>query len=305
MTLDLRRLRYFVAVAEELHFGRAATRLHVAQPSLSQQVRTLEQELGVELLHRDHRTVALTQAGDALLREGRRTLAQAERAVDAARTAARGPAGALSVGFMGSAGRRLLPLVVRDFHSRHPDVAIDVREVALADTHRVVRAGVVDVAFVRPFEDDPEVAVHPLPGDALLVALPSEHPLAGAAALPLAALAGEPFVRPDAAAGLGPWLAFLGIVCDRHGFAPRFAAAEASSLQAMVGLVAAGAGVCIVSATTHTLPREGVVAVPIEDEEMPLALAWRAHDRSPSVARFVTLTHEHVAAGRPLAATGP
>jgi len=293
--LDLRRLHYFVAVAEELHFGRAAARLHVAQPSLSQQIRALERELGVELLRRDNRSVELTRAGAALLHEGRRTLAQARRAEDAARAVSEGIAGSLIVGFMGSAGRLVLPPVLREFRARHPGVAIEVREIALPDTNRAIRDGTVDVAFIRPIEDDPAVSIEPLPGDGLVAVLPAGHRLAGEASLPLSALAGEAFIRPNASTVLRPWMSFLSIVCDRHGFAPRFAGAEASSLPAIVGLVAAGGGVSIMSATTHTLPREGVVAVPISDETMPLALAWRTDGTMRSVLDFVAITHAHVA----------
>lgn len=295
MALDLRRLRYFVAVAEELHFGRAAARLHIAQPSLSQQVRTLERELGVELLRRDKRRVALTGAGEALLREGRRILAQAERAVDAARAAGEGVTGSLTVGFMGSAGRRLLPLVVRDFRARHPRVSIEIREIALPETNRAVRDSVVDVAFVRPIDEDPELVVEPLPSDDLVAVLPTGHALARSPSLGLADLAGERFVRPNGDSVLGPWMGFLATICDRHGFRPRFTEVEASSLQAIVGLVAAGDGISIMSATTHTLPRDGVVAVPIEDESMPLALAWRRTDHSRVLARFVALAREAAA----------
>jgi DNA-binding transcriptional LysR family regulator len=298
--LDLRRLTYFIAVAEELHFGRAATRLHIAQPSLSQQIRALEAELGVELLRRDNRKVELTRAGAALVREGRRTLTQAQRAEDAARAAGHGITGSIVVGFMGSAGRHLLPMVVREFRDRHPDVAIEIREIGLPETNRVIRDATVDVAFIRPIEDDPDLTVAPLPGDGLVAVLPAGHPLTDATSLPLAALARELFIRPNPSTVLAPWMSFLSVICDRHGFTPRFADAEASSLPAIVGLVAAGGGVSVMSATTHTLPREGVVAVPIENEQMPLALAWRADDRSPAVQSFVSLARaqaeEHRAA---------
>lgn len=179
--------------------------------------------------------------------------------------------------------------MVRDFRARYPDVGLEVREVLLPDTNRVIRDGTVDIAFIRPIESDPALAIEPLPGDGLVAVLPTGHPLAEATALPLAALAGEAFVRPNGSTVLQPWMSFLSIVCDRHGFVPRFSDAEASSLPAIVGLVAAGGGISIMSATTHTLPREGVVAVPIEDEEMPLALAWRAGDDTGAVQSFVAL----------------
>ena len=219
---------------------------------------------------------------------------QAQRAEDAARAAGHGISGSLVVGFMGSAGRHLLPAVVREFRAAHPDWAIEIREFALPETNRVIRDGTVDIAFVRPIEDDPELTIEPLPGDGLVAVLPAGHALAGATSLPLAALAHERFIRPNASTVLQPWISFLSVICDRHGFVPRYTEVEASSLPAIVGLVASGDGISIMSATTHTLPRDGVVAVPIQDERMPLALAWRAQDRSPAVASFRALTRAQV-----------
>lgn len=293
MWLDLRRLRYFLAVAEELHFSRAAAHLHISQPSLSQQIGVLEAELGVELLRRDGGRVTLTSAGEALLREGRKTIDQAQRAVDAARRV--GIAGGnLTVGFMGSAGRRLLPVVLRRFRERYPEAAVDVRELALSESNRAVLDGVIDLAFIRPFEADPRLQLHELPGDGLLAVVPEGHRLAAASAVTLDALAGEPFVRPTASSGLGPWLTFLYLMCDRHGFQPHFAAAEGSSLQSIVGLVAAGAGVSVMSSTTHTLPRDGVVAIPITDAVMPLALSRRADDQRPLTEAFALIVSEEL-----------
>ena len=293
--MDLRRLGYFVVLAEELHFGRAARRLRIAQPSLSQQIRVLERELGVELVTRGARGVELTAAGGALLAEGRRTLVQAERAEEAARRAARGEIGALIVGFMGSAGRNLLPAVVRTFRERHPGVALEVKEIELAETNRAVREGRVDAAFIRPIGEDPELAIGRLPDDALVAVLHEGHRLAARPSVPMAALAEELFVRPNAAVGLQPWIDFLLATCRRAGFEARFAPEEASSLQAIVGLVAAGAGVSVMSATTHTLPRTGVAAVPIDGATMELAVACRRDDKSPALAAFLGVVRERSA----------
>src|SRR5215472_10756223 len=143
--LDLRQVDYFVAVAEELHFGRAAERLNIAQPSLSQQIRRLEQQLGVPLLERDSRNVRLTRAGEALLREGRRALAQAQRAISTTRAAG---AEVLTVGFYGSAGRAMLPAVLTAFHERQPATNVDIREILFGSIDEILD-GKVDVAFTR------------------------------------------------------------------------------------------------------------------------------------------------------------
>src|SRR6266700_1099250 len=143
--LDLRLVEYFVAVAEELHFGRAAERLHIAQPSLSQQIRRLENQLGVTLMERNSRNVQLTGAGTALLREGRRILSQAQHAIQATRAAG---AARVTVGFYGSAASALLPDVLRTFSERLPSVVVSVRELLLGNIDDILD-GNVDLAFTR------------------------------------------------------------------------------------------------------------------------------------------------------------
>src|SRR3954453_10103995 len=153
--MELRHLRYFVAVAEELHFRRAAERLHVSQPPLSQQIRALERELGVTLFERNRRRVELTAAGSALLGEARGILAAVEHAVDLTQRVARGEAGALSVGFVGSAMYGALPDVVREFRASRPGVELRLRELPTGAALEALAAGGIDVGGVRAGRGDP------------------------------------------------------------------------------------------------------------------------------------------------------
>src|SRR6266567_1597186 len=156
--LDLRLVEYFVAVAEELHFGRAAQRLHIAQPSLSQQIRRLETQLGVTLLERNSRNVQLTTAGETLLREGRKTVSQAQHAIQTTRATS---TGSLTVGFYGSAASTLLPGVLRAFRERHPPCAVSVRELLLGNIDDIVD-GKVNLAFTRLLPGQTELEVEVL-----------------------------------------------------------------------------------------------------------------------------------------------
>ena len=183
--LDLRLVEYFIAVAEELHFGRAAERFHIAQPSLSQQIRRLETQLGVSLLERNSRNVHLTAAGEALLREGRKTLSQAQHAIQTSRAAG---APRLTVGFYGSAGSDLLPDVLRAFGERQPAFQVFVRELPLGSIDAILN-GEVNVAFTRLQPGQTELEVEVIAQEPRLVALASTHPLAGRESVTFADLA--------------------------------------------------------------------------------------------------------------------
>jgi DNA-binding transcriptional LysR family regulator len=279
--LDLRQLEYFLAVAEELHFGRAAERLHIAQPSLSQQIRRLEAQVGAPLLHRTSRRVELTEAGAALLREGRRTLRQAERTLAAARAEDR-----LLVGFTGTAGAGLLTPVLSAYAEDRPEVKVIVRELELGDVPQLITGG-VDVAFtrLRPGEADLEIEI--LAHEQRLVALSSRHRLARRATIALADLAPDPFITVPHSHNprwRSEWLEEQ----SRHGL-PGTIAAEVTSLEQLVTLVAAGRGVCVVPASNAQLyPREGVVYIPLTDAEPAVVgLAWPTGASRQTVRDFL------------------
>ncbi len=291
--LDLRLVDYFVAVAEELHFGRAADRLHIAQPSLSQQIRRLEQQLGVTLLERNSRNVRLTRAGEALLLEGRRALAQAQRAISASRAAG---AELLTVGFYGSAGRALLPAVLTAFHERQPVTEISVREILFGNIDEILD-GKVDVAFTRLMPDQTELEVAVIATEPRLIALANTHPLASRETLTFADLRDESFIVNPMVSHGGPparWLAEQ----RRHGLPGRIAA-KARSPEEIITLVGAGRGVCLMpkAATLHDR-RSDIAYVPVTDAEPAVvSLAWAPDRSSPTVRAFVTTAREVATAG--------
>lgn len=297
--MELRHLRYFVAVAEELHFGRAAARIGIAQPPLSQQIRQLERELDVELLSRGGRRVALTAAGQVYLAEAREILQRVARAGVAAQRAARGETGAIKVGVVPSATYGLMPRVIRTFRARNPDVALSVEVMSSGVQVEAIRAGALDVGFARtPFGDETLVAetVHQEPA---IVVLPTGHPLAARGALRLAALAAEPFVlfprdrRPG-------WYDFVLAVCRDAGFQP-VVAQEAPELATAMALVAAGIGVSIVPASVKDLRRSGIeyreIAAPAPRTR--LVALRRPGEPPPVVRRFLDVVHAVLGEGAP------
>lgn len=258
--MELRHLRYFVAVAEELHFGRAAARLGIAQPPLSQQIRQLEAELGVALLVRTRR-VALTEPGRVFLGEARAILQRVASAAVAAGRAARGETGTLAVGVVASATYGVVPRIFRTYRARHPDVALTLAVMSSGEQVAELRAGRIQLGIARPPFGDETLRAEALVDEPVVVALPGGHPLAARRALRLSALAAEPFVvfprdrRPG-------WSDFVLGLCRAAGFEPRIADA-ATELATAMTLVAAGVGVTLVPASVQDLRRAGVDYRPI------------------------------------------
>jgi len=255
--MELRHLRYFRAVAEELHFGRAAERLHIAQPPLSQQIRQLERELGVALLTRTTRSVELTPAGRSFLGRTVAILDDVDDAGEQARRIAAGLEGRLTIGCVGSATYSLLPHLVRTLRETLPGVEVSVRGEMLAPAQLLaLQAGEIDLALLRPPVHQPGIAVETIRRDRLLAVLPADHPLATRAELSVADLRDDDFVA-HAGHGRSVMSSILTAVCADAGFVPkvRHEVAETSTL---VTLVAAGLGVAIVPAPTAALDIAGV-----------------------------------------------
>jgi len=285
--MELRALRYFVTVAEELHFGRAAKRLSMTQPPLSQAISGLERELGVRLLERTRRKVALTHSGAAFLGEARATLARAAQAVQAAQRAERGELGRLAVGYIAATAFTLLPLVLRDFSRSFPDVKLELREFTLPQQFEALRRSEIHVALLRPPVADAELASETIVEEPFVLALPARHPLAALRRVPARRLAPEPFVMFPRQ----PGLVFHGLVMDfclRAGFAPRVAQ-EANQTHTVVGLVSAGIGVALVPASTQRIGLAGVVYRPLREKtpSSRTAVAWRRLDTAPVVKAFL------------------
>ncbi|MEU0495588.1 LysR substrate-binding domain-containing protein [Mycobacterium sp. NPDC006124] len=288
--MELRHLRYFRAVAEELHFGRAAERLHIAQPPLSQQIRQLERELGVSLLTRSTRRVELTAAGEAYLR---RTIAVLDAVDDAghqARRIAQGLEGHLSIGCVGSATYSVLPRLVRALRDQLPGVEISIRGEMLAPAQLdALRNRDVDIALLRPPVDDPEVHTELVRRDRLMAALPSAHRLAARSTLVVDDLRDE-----DVIAHAGQDRSVMGRVltsiCADAGFAPRIRQ-EVSETSTLVTLVAAGLGVAVVPAPTADLDVAGVTYRPLEPATLgvDLVAAHLGDAAPPAVERALVV----------------
>ncbi|HZV74120.1 MAG TPA: LysR family transcriptional regulator [Conexibacter sp.] len=293
MSVELRHLRYFVAVAEELSFTRAAARLHMAQPPLSTQIRDLERALGVQLLDRSRRAVRLTPAGEALLAEARRLLVQTEQTLQAVRRAGQGEVGQLTIGFVPSAANSVLPGHLRTFRQRHPDVELYLREMPPDDLVRALHDGGVDLCFLHLPLLDERVETLVVSEQPLRAALPIDHPLSGRKRIAVAALAEEPFVMP--AQYRVPGLhAQVTEACRRAGFTPKAVQKDVWQIQTIVGLVAAGIGVALVPASAETMRRTGVAYVPLRGDvpSVRLGAAWRRDAQAPVAERFRELLAE-------------
>ncbi len=292
--MELRHLHYFVAVAEELHFGRAAERLHIAQPPLSQQIRSLEEELGVQLFYRTKRHVELTEVGQVFLQEARQTLAKAEQAVIAAQRAGRGELGRLVVGFVGSAVYEILPVTLRNFHERFPDVELHLRELTTAQQVRALRDGRIQIGFVRTLVHDDTLQTETLFKEPLLVALPEKHLLPGQSKVPVEALAHEHFILAPRHLGTGLYDQIISL-CKQAGFSPNVTQ-EAIQMQTILGLVAAGLGVSLIPASARHLRERGVVyrELQISTVQVEMALAWRKEDISPALQAFISVAKEMI-----------
>lgn len=304
--MELRHLNYFVAVAEELHFGHAATRLGMAQPPLSQQIRKLEEELGVLLFERStRRQVKLTDAGTAFLREARAALVQADQAILAARRAARGQEGSLTIGLVGSVTFDIFPVILKTFRSRFPDVVLSIRELTSAAQYEALRQERIKVGFVRPQQDATGIRVEPLLTEPLIAAIPEGHRFAERAEIDLNELAREPFILAAPNTGCGIIRDLIYSACQKAGFAPQIAM-EASQLQTIIGLVAGDLGVALVPASVTTFQRRGVVYRRLRKPEplLEVALAAREDERSPLVESFVAVAREVVVTSRPLQLPG-
>ncbi len=287
--MELRHLRYFVAVAEEMHFGRAAERLGMSQPPLSQQVKDLERELGAQLIDRSRRRIGLTHAGGLFLEEARLALSQAEKAARTARRAHRGEIGTLSIGFVGSATYEVLPEALRSFRERYPDVGLELRTMHSAQQAEAFREGRIQVGFLRPPVDG-SIATRTLLEETLVAALPADHSLADAQKVSLSELAGEDFVLAPRPSGPAVYDRIVGL-CRRAGFSPNVAQ-ESAELQTVAGLVAAGVGVALlVGRPEHLLRHRGVAYREVGDpgSTWELVLAWRKEERSPVAQAFVEM----------------
>ena len=302
--VELRHLRYFVAVAEERHFTRAAERLHMAQPPLSQQIRQLEDELGVALLRRTTRRVDLTPAGEAYLVRVRAILQAVDAAGHEAVRIGTGEEGRLVVGCVGSATYSLLPTLARALREEMPGVDFAFRgEMLSPDQLAALRDGSIDLALLRPFGElarESDVTLTPLRVEKLVVALPEGHRLAGRSRVRVADLKGEALIV-HSGQGRSAMFDAVTVLCRDAGFEPaiRHEVAETSTL---VTFVAAGLGVAVVPEPVSALVVAGTVYRPLSTRaRMDLVAATRADDDSALLARGLRVLQECVVRESPVA----
>ncbi|WP_250515494.1 LysR substrate-binding domain-containing protein [Caballeronia sp. INDeC2] len=289
--VDLRQLRYFVVLSEELNFGRAAARLHITQPPLSQQIMQLEAELDTTLFIRGKRPLRLTHAGVELLAGARRLLAQADSVVEHAKLAGRGERGRLGICFVAGALPQLLPACISEYRKRHPDIRLELREGVTNKQREALLAGEMDVGFARPIAGDSgELSTRRLISEPMMLALRDDHPLAKMRRVPVPALASEPLVlfsRKDA-------FYFYNIVSEilqRADVTPEVVQ-DATQLYTVVALVSSRIGVAIVPASARHMRFPGVTFRHLDVDKLPnaeLDLVWRTDDAHPALKHFLDI----------------
>lgn len=285
--METRHLKYFIAVAEECHFGRAATRLHMAQPPLSQQIRQLEELLGTPLLVRTTRKVELTPAGELLLERGRRLLEELEALESDVAQVGAGATGVIRVGFTGTATYRLMPMIVQAARRELPGLRITVQgEMLTPQMESALEEGRLDVAVLRPPVRSDEISLKFLEQDQLVAALPADSELAEHGTLDLQDLAAHKFIGYPSQSVVN--MIFVE-ACRKAGFQPQMVQ-EAKETSTLLSLVAAGMGIALVPMTSRMFSFQGVVFRPLRNAPpVDLAVAWNRNSPTPLIRSFLSL----------------
>jgi DNA-binding transcriptional LysR family regulator len=303
--MELHQLRYFVAVAERLHFAEAAEMVHVSQPGLSQQIKALEEEVGVLLLERTKRTVALTEAGRYFLEEAKLALDHAERAKVVAQRVARGKLGSVRIGYVHSVPfSGLLAKLASGFRKGASGIHLEFSEEDAEHQINRIAEGELDLGFIRLPQESvlPGIATQIVMREKILVALPRDHALAGTRRIPCAALKNEPLVLYSRIDGKSALDDHIRAIAEKGGFKPRIAQ-KVEKLTATIGLVAGGSGIAIVPESLRHMHVPSVVFRPLADirRVSELAVAYRRDERSPAVLFFLkTLSTVGNCAGPPV-----
>ncbi len=289
MKVEIRHLRYFLAIAEELNFSRAAAKLDIAQPPLSQQIRQLEAALGVSLIERETRPVRLTEAGKFFREQALAIVLRFDELIAKTQRRGRGETGTLSLAFVGSATFDLLPSVLREFIQARPDVELQLLEMSATEQKAALMERRINIGFCRPGIDGEALIIERLLEEPIICAIPHGHSLSKLESVSLARLASESFiffpVTPEPSFG-----SFLRSVCIDAGFEPRVVQVT-SELQTALSLVAGGIGLALLPASIQMVQRTGVVYVPLKKPVPTSALnaAYRADDSSPALRAFLEI----------------
>jgi len=290
--MNLRQLTYFTALAEELHFGRAAERLGMAQPPLSRQIKQLEEELGAQLFDRSRSAISLTQAGERLYERGVSILRQIEDAKLEAKRIGQGAEGRLRIGFVGSSTFGILPTIIKSFRANYPQINLSLNPMNNAQLHRALVAREIDVAFGRPALRDPEFVTRELLEEKLILALPDIVDTGGRTVAKLERLATHNLIlypehpRPS-------YADFVLAACEAAGFSVPLRV-WCMDLQTALSLVSVGEGVCIVPESVSSAPRKGMKFLNIEPEiaRTALSLNYRYDEQSAHVQNFVRIAQK-------------
>ncbi len=288
--IETRLISSFICVAEELHFGKAAERLHIAQPALSRQIQQLESGLGVTLFERTQRRVALSAAGRIFLERAYAILADIKQAVKETRRASMGEAGLLSIGLIHSSTYSVAPRILGEFHARYPNVELELYEMTIWDQFRALLDNKMDIAILRPPVADPRLDSLIFRDEHFLVAVAEGHRLSALGSVRLAELAEERFVMFSQRHS-PLFHARIFAMCEAAGVIPQVAQ-YATQIHTLIGLVNARLGIAIVPDVARNLHMPGVLFLTIEDDPAPVhvALAWRRQDASPTVKAFRQVT---------------
>jgi DNA-binding transcriptional LysR family regulator len=284
--MELRHLRYFLAVAEELHFGRAAARVHIAQPPLSKQIQQLEKEIGIQLFNRTRRSVQLTDAGKVFQREAYKIFESLEKGTLKAKLASRGEAGWLSIGFIGSSTYEVLPSVLRKFRQKYPEVELVLQEIQSSEQNQALQERRIHVSFARFPKMEQGLVFETIYKEHLVVALPESHSLNKKKSLKLSDLADQPFIlfphQPSAHAENTIQ------VFSNAGLPPRIVQ-TVEEMHTALGLVAAGIGVTLVPSSMKKTQRKGIVYLNLVGPTpvLEMKMGYRENEASPVLSRFI------------------
>ncbi len=287
--MELRHLRYFVAVAEELHFGRAAERLYIAQSALSQQILSLEAKLGIQLLERTKRRVRLTAAGQALLEDTRNIIHQVEQAIERAQRVARGEIGQLRIGFTILALHSVLPPMLATFRNRYPNVQLMLSEMSTQAQLEALRTKQIDVGFLHPPINEPDLELFAIKTEAMMVVLPSQHPLARCKRLTVQSFSLYPLIIHPRYEGPVLYDQILQLYANAD--CQPTIAQEATTSPTRIGLVATGIGVTFVPEGLCTLNYPGIVYKKLSGSipRLSYAMAWQREDALPLVQSLLNI----------------
>lgn len=292
--MELRQIKYFLAVAEYLHFGNAAKSMNISQPPLSQQIKQLENEIGVKLINRTSRSVELTPQGLFLKKEAKAILERLEKAVKTTRAIASGESGMLSVAFVVIVTQTRFPELIQEYRSKWPDVSLDIMEMSTMKQLELIKKGELDIGFVicngQNFNG---MCKHVFLKDKYLIALPENHPLKTEKEISLKDLKGETLImfkredHPELFDAITESFA-------RSGASPEFVQETNSRITALA-LVSTGMGVCPVSSPAQKLRKEGIIYKPIKDPfpELEVAAVWSGTETSPQLESFINIMEKY------------